>query len=737
MSGQVFASTANVTGRPSDRTGWWTALLAAAIALTLRLIYVYGIRHLPLFDSPVMDAEIHDAWARGRMDLIYKGIAYFRAPLYPWFLQAVYALNDAYMAPRVVQAVLSALSVGLAADLGRRLASAWAGLIGGLLLALCWPDIYFAGELLLETFAVTLGMAALWMLVVVGERVEQGRHPVRLALGAALMLGLASIARPTVLAFLPVLALLPLRVWPQLRAGAGHPAPAAGQRLRMALLLSLVALAPGLAVTVRNGVVGGDWAFIATQGGVNFYIGNNPQSDGRTAVVPGTRSSWLGGYEDTRAMAQTAVGRPLKPSEVSSWFTRQGLRFWVQQPGAALKLYARKLRLLVGAGERGNNLNLQFWRAQSPLLRLPVFVSWATLFALGLAGIVLCRRKVVALPLWGFLAATAVVVLLFFVNERFRLPMTVAFASFAGIPVVAAVQAARGRRSRALAGIFALVAVPFALSQLDRLDFNENRLDADAYSRNTMGNAWLRKGRPDIAMSWYVDALEVGRKFQLTGTWREVEPMVRRSLAEAYVKLGRLRDAEDQLRSAQALAPGDPQTALAWGEFLSNQERWPEAIPYYRQVLERYPDTLPALVGLGWAQVRNSAHLAAVQTFRRALAIDPKHAQAHAGLGVALYDGPRNRAAARAELEAALALDPDVALAHQYMADIYNERYKSERRPEDFQQMVWHLREVMRVEPENLQVKRFFNRSGISTAHGDTSFLKQFPLEAVGGSPTP
>jgi tetratricopeptide (TPR) repeat protein len=694
---------------------WVAPLIAGLVALVLRLLYVHSIRGSPLFDAPVMDAEIHDGWARGLYPFLYKGVPYFRAPLYPWLLSWVYAIDSGYMLPRILQALLSAATVALVADLGRRIGGGLAGLWGGLLLAICWPAIYFTGELLFETLAVFLSTVSLWLLVRAAQQDRRGP-----ALAGALVLGIAAIARPTALAFVPVLVALPLWVWPRLGLEA-----LSRRRGRSAGLLVLLALLPGLAVTVRNGIVGRDWVFIASQGGVNFYIGNNLYSDGRTAVVPGTRATWLGGYEDTMVMAQRARGRPLQQSEVSSYFVEQGLAFWKDHPGAALRLYLRKLRLLLGAGERGNNLNLQFWRAQSPLLRLPVYTSWAVLFAFGVTGIALCRRKMLAAPLWGFLAVSAAVVLLFFVNERFRLPLTTTLAAFAGIPMSvgsAAFALGRWRTAFSIVGILTILLVG---SELDRIGFTESRIEADAYSRHTIGNAYLRKGKPERAIDWYRDALDVAQRYRLSGAWREVEPMVRCSLADAYLKTGKDQLAEEQLRQAEALAPDDPQVALKWAELLVHRDQRVQAIPYYRKALQRSPNDVQALVGLGWAQIFNGAHSTAIETFRRALALAPNNAQAHAGLGVAFYDGAQNFTEAERELRRALELDNDIAIAHRYMGEIC--RLGAGSDPAMHRRMVYHLREVLRIEPNNLRVLRWFNRAGISQSPADSVAARNQP----------
>ena len=79
-------------------------LLLFALALGLRVAHVLAYRASPLFEEPQMDALYHVEWARalaaGRE---YQDGPYFRAPLYPWLLGAVFAaacgVSDVASAP--------------------------------------------------------------------------------------------------------------------------------------------------------------------------------------------------------------------------------------------------------------------------------------------------------------------------------------------------------------------------------------------------------------------------------------------------------------------------------------------------------------------------------------------------------------------------------------------------------------------------------------------------------------
>ena len=72
-----------------------------------------------------------------------------------------------------------------------------------------------------------------------------------------------------------------------------------------------------LPISAYNRIVGEDWVLIASQAGVNLWIGNNPESDGSTAIVPGTRGGWWEGYHDSIALAEAEAGRTLSASGVS------------------------------------------------------------------------------------------------------------------------------------------------------------------------------------------------------------------------------------------------------------------------------------------------------------------------------------------------------------------------------------------------------------------------------------
>lgn len=668
-------------------------LVPVFAALVLRLIYVFTFRHSPAFDLPIMDEAVHDGWARGQMQFMYEGVPYFRAPLYMWFLKGVYALDDGYLFVRIVQALLSVLTVGFVADLGRRLAGPLAGLAGGLLLAFCWPVIYFSGELVIVTLFSALVVAALWCMALAGEL---GR--LRFALMGAALLGVASIARPTALVFLPAVAWLALRSW-----RTWLVAPRA--RVLAALSMLVFMLVPGLALTVRNQVVGNDAVFIASQGGLNFYIGNNPRSDGRTAVVPGTSATWAGGYEQAIEQAEREEGRALSPSEVSDHYYRRGLEFLVDEPGAAASLYGRKLRLLLGAAEQSNNKNPHFWRAQNPLLRLPVFSSWALIFALGIVGVVLARRRPQAPPLNLFLLFYAVGLLLFFINERFRTPETIVLASFAGVPVAAVARNWREHRRNAVLVIAACLAV-LTLSKLDRIGFHGDEVDADAFSQYTLGNLYLRSNQPARAAETYMEALDAARRYNLAN-FDEVERMARDNLIRALLLANREEAAAQQVEYFSGAWPEDWRADVVQGRLATYRYKHSLARRYYDRALEKNPGAVEALVGVGRALVEAYEYDQAEAVLRRALEIGGPQADTFAVMSLLELKGRELDQRTWRYAEQALELDPGQPVAHWVIGELYMRR-------NDQMAMLYHFREALERDPHNVPIHRVLVRGGSS-----------------------
>ncbi|HET9252336.1 MAG TPA: glycosyltransferase family 39 protein [Candidatus Eisenbacteria bacterium] len=583
-------------------------LLIGAVALALRLLYLADAADSPLQRNLELDPALHDAhaWSLAQGQDPDRGQPYFRAPLYTHALAWVYAtFGHSPGAARVVQAGAGAITAVLLGLVAWHLAGRRAALLAALLGALYGPLIFFTGELLSVTLEVALAAASLLFTL----RASGGKHGSRDGALAGIFLSLGAITRPTVLPF----ALVTL-AWLVGRR--------AERRVWVAYTVAVLSL-PVL-VTIRNAVAGGDRVFIASQGGINFHIGNHPSGDGTTAYVPGIGSGLTSTHEAPARVASEEAGRALRPSEVSAHWFGKGLAFWRERPGDALALYARKVGLVWNRRELPNTLDQEFFGPfQSWLFRLPLLPGFPLVAPIALAAAWSERRR--AWLLLGFLAVTTLVVAAFFVCDRFRLPLVVALIPLAAVGLDRAIEHVRGagsvlRAARArpatllvAAVAAALVWLPFPRLQATETGMSQYRL-ARAYEKD--GNAqaateaYLAADKagfdtPEFLNAYGVFRLQHGDPFGAEALF--VRALVQErangpthaNLAETYMHLERWEQAAQSYENAAELMPGQaPELYVNAGTLYAGVGRPDRAARMFRAALEARPGFGPALEGL-------------------------------------------------------------------------------------------------------------------------------------------
>ncbi|RKX68739.1 hypothetical protein DRP53_10085 [candidate division WOR-3 bacterium] len=595
---------------------WWfekrPGLTVFLIGLVTRILYLINAALKdPLFYHPIMDPLYHHQWAQA----IIRGgwlneLPYFRAPLYPHLLALIYLIfGPNLLIPRIVQAVLGAGSCYLIFHIAKRLSSERHGFYTGLITALYPLLIYFDGELLIPSLLIFLILLSILLLL---------KEQLFLA---GLVGGLAAITRPNVLAFFAILFCYYL----------------IKHKKVLPILLGLII--PIVPVTVRNYIVSREIIVIAWQGGINFYIGNNPKSDGMTAIIPGTRKDWWGGYYDARRIVAESLGREPSYHEIDRYWFRKGLNFIISHPFSALALYLKKLYLLIGGVEIANNRSIYFFKNFTFLKYLIIFTPifqfpFGLLFPFALVGLFFwIKRKKNPLPLI-FVLSYGCSFLPFFINGRYRTPLIPFLAFFAVIGYTAI------RRDRK----FLFVFLPAAI--LSNANLFQLPLTNYAQDHLTLAGYYFEQGKLNRAYEEanlslrYGDLSEthalLGRIHSRLGNLNLAIKEYRRaitlnpSLPEPYLNIGNLfarsniiDSAFKYIRAACKIDPYNGRALNSLGNLCFTTGRLEQAETLYLRASRLEPDYLSPLYHLALIYLRTGRYDSALTIYNRLVRIDP------------------------------------------------------------------------------------------------------------------
>jgi 4-amino-4-deoxy-L-arabinose transferase-like glycosyltransferase len=551
-------------------------LLVFLVAIVARILYFAAVRNEPYYQTPLLDA----AWYhQSALDILRKSFwgteVFFRGPFYSYFLAFFYRLfGDDPEGPKIAQMVIGAVTCALLTATVRRFFDRRTALLSGLVAGLYPLWTYFDGELLDTSLFTSLSVLLLYLALRADE------CPTWLRWGAAgLVLGLASITRPQALLF-----------------GAGLGAYLLAKRNLRSTLLPLAAgallvIAP---VTLRNAAVGHDFVPIASQGGINFYMGNHAGADGKSAYLPGWSGSprdWSTFEYDTRRMAETEAGHRLTASGESAFWTRKALGDLVNDPVGAAALFGRKVYYLLNGFEVPNNRNLYFVKRFAPTLHVTLWKKGLAfpaglLIPLAVVGLVvtLRDRKRLVLP-YLYLGCQSAAVLLFFVCERFRVPLLPVLIPFAVAGARELVRRTREGPRASLVAPLAVLAVMLGVSNSNLFGVTSVSAWQDPYD---LGLVYAQRGQFDRAQSFFEDAL------RLKGD----EVSVLYNLGLVHMELGNLDAAVRYFREALAFDPRMLQARNNLGIALARTGRIDEAEAEFRAILEVDPQHPEALANL-------------------------------------------------------------------------------------------------------------------------------------------
>jgi len=375
---------------------WVVACVVAGLALRLAFALLYWVNQ-PLTHDEREYLALARSVARGEgfrypADEPSPGTAqqFGRAPGYPLFLSTLGVTTPFDHAPRrvqIAQACVGALGIWLIAAIAGRAAGPRVAVAAAAIAAVYPPLIWMPAYVLSETLFSTLALAAALALM------TEARASL---LAGAVLTALAILTRPTMLFFVPFAALWFL--WRR------RPADAV-----VFVVVAALCVAPW---TIRNHSVYGRWIAVASEGGVTFWTGNHPLARGEGDLAAN--------LEIKRAELAFRAAHPgLTPEQLEPLYYEDALRWIRRDPAAWLRLVAAKAYYTVVPVGPSYALHSGRYRVAS-------VVSYLLILSAAIAGAWRWRTALATgspAALWLMAAATVAASLVFFPQERFRMPV--------------------------------------------------------------------------------------------------------------------------------------------------------------------------------------------------------------------------------------------------------------------------------------------------------------------------
>lgn len=454
------------------KEGKWIILILS-LALLFRIVYlVENAVNNPTFFTPIIDS--HTYYKLAVVEVVNRGMgpeSTWQSLFYPYFLSICYRICSCNLIlVRIFQIFLGTITCFCTFLLGKRLFSIPVGLISSLMVALSGPLIFYEGELLPTTWATFWFLLSLLYFIKLmdptlpcsielnkfnrknGEIIDENRGETILSLrrekgslssssnrisrilsvvkwnfargyihdsnlwflGLGIVCGIGITIRPNIFLFY-ITGFLWLLFHYYRRLGWRRTIISGSAIL---LGLSLISVT----VLIRNYNLTRHWILMPVSGGLNFYIGNNPEAAKTIATRPG--ESWR-----QLTVLSRKAGIFTEPYG-SRYFYGKAFDYIRDDPVSFAEGLLLKTILFFNGREIPRNIDIYLYRRYSCILQVLVWRLNRLAFPMGIIlptaflGLVIGLRRFRTLSfLYLFFVVYSFSIILFFVTSRYRLPL--------------------------------------------------------------------------------------------------------------------------------------------------------------------------------------------------------------------------------------------------------------------------------------------------------------------------
>ena len=334
---------------------------------------------------------------------------------------------------------------------------------------------------------------------------------------------------------------------------------------------------------VRN-----DFVLISSNGGINFYLGNNKNAIG---IYKTPEDFDFFNDLSGKKYAERTSGKTFTPSEASSFWLQKSLEYIEKNPFEWLKLTGKKFLFFFDNNENPQSAIMDpsfFAENYSTILKLPL-PGFFIVFIVSLFGFAFTwnRRKeytIIYLFVLTYIAATV----MFFIIGRFRVAVSPVFIVFAGIGISEGYKVIKSRNYKKIL-VPAVIAILF-ISGVTLLIPKYNFTNYDAYI--DIGNSLFEKHEYDKALINFQKAVSL------------------KPDANSYVLLGNAYAAKKDFK---------------------------EALGSYHKAINKNPEYALAYFNMGIAYTQTKNLNEAGKSFQKTIELDSTFAQAYRNLAIIDY----------------------------------------------------------------------------------------------------
>ena len=547
-----------------------------AVALLVRMLVLSRFAASPHFWPGTDDMKFYADWAMRILGGQWTdGHAFYGLPGYAFCLAGIFSIvGVSPMIVGLIQVGLEALTSVLIFKIAKfalmesqnrepGIEATVAGLAASLGWILYLPAQTFSSILMPTAWVVAAYWGCVWWLV-------KGRAPSSawtwLWFGA--FFGAVAMMVATILFLIPLFLLaIAIRVDP------GRPFWIRLPRLAITAVLLFAGVFAGTSPAwLHNYFVAKDPVLLSAHGGLNFWMGNNPDATGYPKIPSGLSAGQEGLLRDSITRAEEAAGHQLKRSEVSKYWSGKA-DAWVRDNRAAwLALLGVKVRNFWNAYQYDDLSEITLLREEGVLTP---GLSFGIVAALGLPGMLvaawrLARARWVAAAVLLHMCALLPV----FITERYRLcavPGLMIFAVFIVIEIWRALIQGRWVTAAAVTAAVGL---------------------------STWFVSWPQRD-PGL---WALDPFNTGLK---------------------VLRTGNLDIAQQKLEAAQRLVPENAEVNFGLGNLWFERHDLDRARPFYERTLALAPRHTGALNNLGRLEAGQQHWNAAEKLLETSASIDP------------------------------------------------------------------------------------------------------------------